>query len=409
MVNHSGAKIRVIVVDDFVETAQTVRKWLATVPEVQVVAIATSAYEGIQLAVRHQPDVVLMDVHMPEMSGLEATKIIAREVPTQVILMSVDDSKEAELKAYKAGARDYLPKPLRSDDVVRVIRRVAEMPGGGRGMVDVMPPPPSRTASPRGQHVIAVCGAKGGIGRSIIAANLAIALKALAGDVLLVDGNLQSGDLHVLLHMDDAPNPIEQLREPQDLDYDAIQRILPAHESGVRLLRAPDRLEDAALLQEDVMKAILVEVREHFDIVVIDVDSSYSDATAAALEAADRLLVVTTPEITSINRVKTFLEVTQRLEIPLERCWLICNRFDGGYQISPKRVEQSLGRPFAALLPDDVRTVINSVNRGMPFITSQRRAPLSRAISDLANKVYQDLTTPKIQQPHKGKLFGLGR
>ena len=143
------------------------------------------------------------------------------------------------------------------------------------------------------------------------------------------------------------------------------------------------------------MRAILVEVREHCDVTVVDADATFTDANEAILESADRLLIVTTPEITAINRVKGLLEGLRRRGIASDRCWLIGNRMDGGYQIAPKRVEQSLGRRFAAQFPDDVRTVIGAVNHGVPFVTYARRAPITRIMHDLARRLYQDLQTTK--------------
>lgn len=388
--NQAENKIRILIIDDLIETAQTVHKWLGTVPDLRVVGIASSAREGIELARRYHPDIILMDIYMPDMDGLTAAHMLSLELPTQVILMSVEDSKELMQQALDVGARGFLVKPLRSDEVLRAIRRVVLLPGAEWGSG---PMPISAPKGALGQHLVAVCGAKGGVGRSLIATNLAVALTDVAKEVLLIDGNLQSGDDHILLNMDRLTHSIEMLREPDDLDYETVQQVAARHDSGVRFLRAPDDVDSAKDFRRDTMRAILVEVREHFDITIVDADIAFTEANEAILENADRLLIVTTPEITAINRTKVLMETLRRRGIPGDRCWLVGNRMDGGYQITPKRVEQLLNWRFAAQLPDDVHTVINATNRGVPFVTQHRRAPIARAVQDLAKRLYHDLTT----------------
>ena len=391
-------KIRVLIIDDLIETAQTVRKWLSTVPDLRVVGIATNAREGIELARRHHPDIILMDIYMPDMDGLTTAHMLSLQVSAQIILMSVEDSRELMQQAIDVGARGFLVKPLRADEVLHAIHRVVQLPTPPWAKSGEHAIPPEKTPA-NGHHMVAVCGAKGGVGRSLIATNLAVALAEIAGEVLLIDGNLQSGDDHILLHMDHITNSIEMLREPDDMDIETLHQIAAKHTSGVRLLRAPDDIDAARDFDRKIMDAILVDVRDHFEITIIDADIAFTEANEAILAHADKLLIVTTPEITAINRTKMLMEALRRRDIPGEQCWLVGNRMDGGYQITPKRVEQSLGWRFAAQLPDDVHTVINAINRGEPFVTLHRRAPIARAIHDLAKRLYHDLThanTPKL-------------
>ncbi len=377
------ARVRILIIDDLIETAQTVRKWLSTMPDLRVVGIATSAREGLDLARRHQPDIILMDVNMPGMDGLAAAHMISLELPAQVIFMSVEDDKDLMQEAFKVGARGFLVKPLRADDVLSAIRRVVQLPGATRGGSGPLEAPRGK----RGQHVVAVCGAKGGVGCSVIAANLAVALAEIASEVVLVDANLHAGDDHVLLNLDGVTHTLDMLRDPEEVDVETLQSIAVKHETGVRLLRSPDDPEAAREYRRETMRGMLMEVREHFDFTVVDTPISLGEVNEAVFEIADPILVVTTPEITAINRVKSLLERLRRNGVAPDRCWLIGNRVDGGYQIAPKRVEQSLGQRFAAQLPDDVNTIIQSVNRGHPFVTQHRRSAVSRAVHDLARRL----------------------
>jgi pilus assembly protein CpaE len=383
-----NGKIRVLIVDDLPETGQTIRQWLAQESDVQVVGTATDAHEGLALARRQRPDVVLMDLYMPDIDGIEATQIFNQELPSRVILMSVESSRKAMQYAMRAGARDFLTKPLVPGDLLRAVREAARLPEtrdpSGSGVFE----------APRGQRaqrLIAVCGTKGGVGRSVIATNLAVALAGFAGQVALVDANLESGDDHVLLNLVDTHNSIESLLGLSELDYDAIQQAIDPHETGLCLLRAPEHAERTSDYSFEFLSSVYVEMREHFDIVVVDVDSALTPAATAALLLADRIVIVTTLEITAINRVKRLIETLQQHDIPSDRLALVCNRYDGGYQIRPVQMERLLGRRFAVLLPDDVRTVVASVNRGEPLVLRYRRSPVAREIMRFAQRLHREV------------------
>jgi pilus assembly protein CpaE len=216
-----------------------------------------------------------------------------------------------------------------------------------------------------------------------------------------VDANLQSGDAHVLLNIN-SPNSIDDLREAGSLDQEIINGAVAPHEkSGIGLLRAPIALESAELFTADAMKAILIELREHFDYLVVDTDTTFTEATLTVLEMADLILMVTTLEVTTINRVAQALDVIDRLGYPRAKIKLICNRVDSLYGIQPKNIEPRLRTHFLSLIPDDPRLVVSSVNRGEPFVLTHRSAPITRALQTLAQRV--ETLAPNPEMAHQDK------
>src|SRR5258708_11709332 len=298
-------------------------------------------------------------------------------------MMSVKSEPEYLTRAMMGGARVYLIKPFTSDDLINTLG-TAWKPESG--------PPPAADPNLL-RKVVAVYSPKGGVGRSVIAANLAVALKREAQDakqdvkVVLMDANLQSGDAHVLLNINTA-NSIDDLREATTLDQEIINSAITQHEgSKIGLLRAPVALESAELFNADTMKMILEDVRNSFDYLVVDTDTSFSEATLTVLEQADMILLVTTLEVTTINRVSQFFELIDRLGYPRSKVRLICNRVDALFGIQPKHVETRLHQRFIAQIPEDTRLVVMSVNRGVPFVLSHRNAPISRAMQALAGQI----------------------
>ncbi len=398
--SRSSKHIRLLIVDDMPDMAQNVRKLLHFEKDIEVIGVAASGRDAISMASSLRPDVVLMDINLRDMDGLKATEVITRQTPSTVVMMSVQSEPEYLTRAMMVGARGYLIKPFTSDDLINTVRTAASAP---RRVVDHGPPQAPPSSGPqRLRKIIAVYSPKGGVGRSVIAANLAVALhKTSEKSVVLVDANLQSGDAHVLLNINQA-NSIDDLREAGSLDQDIINNAVAPHDSsGIGVLRAPLALESAELFTSDAMKAILVELREHFDYLVVDTDASFSESTLTVLEMADLILLVTTLEVTTINRVSQFFEVMERLGYARSKVKLVCNRVDSLFGIQPRLIETRLRQHFLSQIPDDPKVVVTSVNRGVPFVLSFKGALITKAIQTLAQRVEALAANPEGGGPEK--------
>ena len=180
----SGRRIRLMVVDDKPDTVFNVTKLLHFERDIEVVATANGGQEAIDKAVYQAPDIILMDINMQDMDGFQAAEIILQQVPTRIVMMSVNGEQEYFKRAMSAGARDYLVKPFSGDQLISTLHNVAQIPvqpiGGGPVRPDPRPPPPDPFDPDGGpptrtrQQIVAVFSGKGGVGRSVIALNLAI-------------------------------------------------------------------------------------------------------------------------------------------------------------------------------------------------------------------------------------------
>lgn len=400
--------IRLLIVDDMAETAQNVQKLLHFERDIRVVGIASSGREAIQKADQLRPDVILMDINLRDMDGLEVAEIIGRQISTCIVMMSVQSEPEYFSQAMSVGARGYLVKPFTSEKLVRTIRRAVE---------NFPPPPPPPGPGGNGggnsggggggnsaRKIIAVYSPKGGVGTSVLAANIAISLQQTTQkSVVLVDANLQNGDAHVLLNVNTTAS-IDDLREAgvNGLDQDVIEGTVIKHaESEIGLLRAPLSPESAEYFTSDATKAILVELRDHFDFVVVDTGSAFTEATLTVLEVADLIIAITTLEVTTIHRVSQFFQLAEPVGISLAKVRLVCNRVEQYYGIRPNQVESQLRRRFFAQIPEDEKLVVASINRGVPFIVAQKTAPISRAIQTLASRINEVLAPQNDPTPSR--------
>jgi pilus assembly protein CpaE len=408
--------IRILVVDDSPDMVQNVQKLLYFEPDIQIVGSAANAEEAFARMATVRPDVVLMDINLRgRYDGMQATQLITQRWQTCVVMMSVQREPEYIQHAMMLGARGYLTKPFTGDELSETIRSayMTYMTTQAPGILSQTPGTPGQSAN--GRHslrkIIAVYSPKGGCGRSVIATNLALMLRrGTQKRVVLVDACMSSGDVHVLLNMNPSSS-IEDLREGiGNLDDEQIQGMVAFQEDfGISIVRAPLSVEVADRFTADAMKAILVELSDHFDYVVVDTDTTYSHYTLTTLEVANIVLLLTTLEVTTINRLGQFFEIADRLDNVIPKIQLVCNRVDTIYGIQPRHVETRFSRHFLAQIPDDPRTVAASVNRGVPFVLTQKNAPVTKAIEKLARRTVEILAQSSEESNSKGKAARTAR
>ena len=205
MTEVAEASIRVLIVDDFAETRENIRKLLQFESDIVVVGAARSGQEAIEIATETKPDIVLMDINMEDMDGITATESILREVPfTQVIILSVQSEQDYMRRAMMAGARDFMVKPPSSEELIATIRRLSVFAHEKRedferptaSIADEAPTGSTPSHRPTGK-VLTFYSPKGGVGCTTIATNIALGTRYGRNPNGLVDGNLQFGDVSV--------------------------------------------------------------------------------------------------------------------------------------------------------------------------------------------------------------------
>ncbi len=397
-------KIRVLIVDDIAETRENVRKLLQFESDVDVTGTARSGREGIQLALELDPDVVLMDINMPDIDGISATEVIRQKSPhIQVVILSVQGDQNYMRRAMLAGARDFLTKPPMGDELISAIRRAGEMSHVERAK-GAQQRIASTTASgapismssftpiSKGK-IITVYSPKGGTGCTTIAVNLAIALNNEDTRTVLVDANLQFGDVAVFVNEQGKNTILELAPRVDDLEPDVVEEILIKHEaSGIRILAAPQRPEMAEKVSADQFSKVLEFLQRMYAYVVVDTSSILTDVVLSTIDISDVLVLVTTQEIPSIKNARLFLDLIQPMGISKERIIFVMNRYDKRIAITPERVSENLKHEVSATIPLDEKVVITAVNRGVPFMLDNKSQPVGRGIFSLAETVRARLT-----------------
>src|SRR6187551_3473609 len=392
-------QIRVLIVDDIPETRDHLTKLLGFEPDIDVVGAAASGREAIEMAAQLTPDVVLMDINMPDMDGIAATERLSAEVPTAaVVMMSVQGEADYLRRSMLAGAREFLVKPFSSDELTTSIRQVYTRERDKQSRMtpvavatagDGTPSQGARSGEPG--TVIAVFSPKGGVGKTTVAVNLAVAaVNELGKKVVVVDGSFQFGDVGVLLNLNPKNKSIADLipeLEQPGHEVESIDTMVINHSAGIRVLLAPPSPEMAELITPSGVKRVIEALRLTHELVVVDCTAFFNDTTLAILDAADTILTMLSLEITSIKNMRLFLEVADQLGWEGGKIRLILNRADSALGIKVQDVEHSIGRKVDETIVSDGRSVVYALNRGVPFFLSNREAQVSQDILRLARTV----------------------
>ncbi len=382
--------MRIVVVDgDVVSRAEMVKT--LTLAGMHVVDEAEYGVAAVSSVRDNHPDAVLVHVEEPVARPLQTVRTITETSPhALVVVYSEANSGEAVRRAVSAGAREYVVAPCSSEEIRAQLTELAARVRRWRERDGV---PLDVTGT-----VICVHGAKGGIGKTTVAVNLACALQQVTNaDIVLADMDTRFGDSAIAMGVEPQRTIADWVRDGRDVSREEFERYLTPHPSGVRLFASPHRpIHWADVVPEDLTLALGTLASQH-DFVVVDLPGVYNELVAAVLDTATVLLMLTTLDVASVKDTAMSLELlcgdqptqTDRLKV-------IVNDATGVPGLAAQDLEGLLHFPVFWLLPRD-RTVGISMQHGEPLVRSHPRSPFARSVVELAGRlagVRVDVSSP---------------
>ncbi len=375
----AAGPIRLLLVEDVPQVAQYVRGLLNAQSQIKLVDVVTDGGRAVAQAQQLRPDVVLVDWLLQ--GRTKGEKVIAQlreaALGIPVVVLTVPQSPVPKDPA--AGIDAVLGMPFSGFELVNVVASSHQAAQEANESIR--------------SRLIVVYAPKGGVGKTTIAFNLAVALGQAGTRTALVDGSLQFGDLRSLLRVPaDAPSILDL---PTDrIGESDLQDVLWRDPSGIDILLAPPRVEMAEMVSvRDVEKSLSL-LRRLYGAVVVDMPSALGDIPLALLDAADTILEIVTYDSTTIRNTLAVAEAFRAIGYPAAKIQYVVNRADSTGGIAAEDLARALGRVPEHTVISDGKLVVQANNEGLPFVLANPDAPISRDIATLAAAVMGAVPVP---------------
>jgi len=313
-----------------------------------------SVQTGIDIIRKHLPEMVIVGLGQTPDPMIESISMMAKDFPF-LYLVALSDRTDSDLilRTIRAGAHDYLCKPVKEIDLRAAAEKASKLKAT------------RKETGGRGGKIFSVFSNKGGNGTTTIAVNLADALVRLTGKkVAVVDLVLSHGDVTMFFNVNSSYSILDLAKNAEKADYDFLHTLLLRHASGVYILAEPPMIEDGEQISAAQVREVLSTLRSMFDYIVVDTPHQFDERTLTALEMSDIVLLVSLLNLPSLKNTQRCLELFGRIGLRDERVRLLLSRYLPNDEIPKESIEGIMNTPVFFSVPNDYPTVISSINRG---------------------------------------------
>lgn len=370
----------VIIIDpDFITRAEVKRA--LQLAHFTVTGEAGYGIEAVTVAREGEADVFLVALEEPVARAVQTIEALADAAPNTpaIVYSSLADANSVR-RAMVAGARDYLIKPVKPDDLSRAIYGILEQEERKRLRLTGQDEEPTARGT-----IITVFGAKGGIGKTTISTNLATSLVKITGaNVCLVDMDTRFGDVAIMMDIAVETSIADLAKHIDELDREGIRDFLAKHHTGLYILPAPLHPTEWRNLTPQHIEKIVDLLAQTHDYVIIDTPGTFNELIATTLEMASLILLITSMDIASIKDTALALEMLRAASVPEEKVKLTINHSTAANSLREEDVERVLEYEVFWQVPYDL-AVSSSTQLGQPVVLSKPYARVSRSITELAH------------------------
>jgi len=373
--------LKVLIVDPQPDSVAGLRRSLNSFGTFEVVGDAGFGPVASTWAHTLEPAIVIVAVDEPLTRSLTTIQALTRGNPLWTVVGLVNQfDREIFRRTVLAGARDVL---LRNSSANDLHDSLVQAHNADRLRIVAAGLDP---AAPTGS-IISVFGVKGGVGKTTLATNLAVALaQESSASVALVDLDVPFGDVALMLDMHPEQDILEALADGVVDDLEQLQKLLERSPHGVHVLSAPLAPSNARVLDSSRVGKLLTRLAALHQFVLVDTPGGLTELTAAALDASELALLVTTPEIAALRRTHACIRVLQGLGFSMSKLQLVLNRVESKTRVSSSDAVEALGQPVTWRVANDYAAMRSSAI-GSPVVLASPRTRLSRDIRGMARQL----------------------
>jgi pilus assembly protein CpaE len=374
--------LRAVLVDSDAGARAATRRLLADIPTITLVGEYGSLAEALLHAAATRPDLLVVEVDGDKSAAPAVTAIeqLARKLPeTAILAMGHGLSAELVIRVLRAGALEFLRRPVERVDLVAALEKLARFRGAA----------PQRNPG----RITSIFAAKGGLGATTLAINLGVSMaERVEGKTLLLELDNRHSDIVTFLDLKPRYSIHDVIENLGRMDESLLRGLLTRHASGLWTVPGPTRLERGQFSPEQVNGTVEL-VRSYFDHVLIDLRHDFDPGTVAALEASDVILFVTSLDVAALRSGAAALAAFRHLGLDTKKIKVVVMRDGTGDSVTIKHARNALGLPIYWRTPSDYQTVVASVNAGRPVVSASPRAKISKNLRELAETLWGDART----------------
>jgi len=327
---------------------------------------------------REEPSIVFFGVGCDGSPALDAIRqsLAALARPAGFIAVTETMPPELLIEAMRAGVDEFLTPPLTDKTIRECVHNVGRKKG-------ISGPGPSAGAG----KIITVFSGKGGCGKTMLITSLAHQLTLMEQSVVIVDLNLQFGNVATFLDLQPRHTIMDCVARDGKVDEEMLTRIPVRHASGLAVIPGPEDPADSEQLKPEHTHALLDGLRRKFDFVIVDTLSIFDEHNLTALDIADQIILLTDSLVPSVRNTQRCLKVLAKLNYDQDKIMLVVNRVDRNVGASPKELQQAFEQQVSVFIPNEFATVMNSVDAGLPLTESAPKSGVVAAIRQLAKQL----------------------
>jgi pilus assembly protein CpaE len=377
---------RILVIDDEPINHQLVAR--ALMPLQCELHYAENGKGGIAQARGVKPDLIISDVMMPDINGYEVTRILRREpqfAATPILILTAQSGLQDKLKSFESGADDHLTKPF---DASELVARVTSL----LRRVEAVKLSEHKATVSEGAQLIAVHSLRGGIGSSTLAVNTGIALASMWHEpTLLLDLTMTAGQVALMLNMTLRRTWADIAHfSANELDADALSSVIGTHESGLHFIAAPTFPSEAETLRGETLGRALQIAKSQYEYVVADLPHDFSEPAVQALDAADMILLIASPDMASVRAVTAAMDTYEKLGYDKERIKFVLSAPFPHSSLTKDKIEAALGMTAIATIPYVQDVFVDAINLGQPPVFQRPNEAISGLLEDFAFRLSKD-------------------